>query len=72
MVKSSSLESLHNMVAHKIKREVSGVGVQGVGLRRPAAIDHSLSHPSHGRGVPSKSDTHTHTHTHTVTHSHSG
>ena len=49
MAKSSSLESLHNIVAHTIKRDVGGVKSEGVrdvrGGIRPAVIDHSISQP---------------------------
>ena len=55
MVKSSSLESLHNIVAHTIKRDM-GTGGRGEGsssFRRP--VDHSVSQPaSTQRGIDSK------------------
>ena len=46
MAKSSSLESLHNIVAHTIKRNpgvVKGDGV--IGGRRAAVINHTLTRP---------------------------
>ena len=55
MVKSSSLESLHNIVAHTIKRdmETGGRGEGSSSFRRP--VDHSMSQPAPTqRGIDSK------------------
>ena len=56
MVKSSSLESLHNIVSHSIKRDV--VGGKGAGMRgmaRAPPISPSLSHPVTSGIIQSKS-----------------